>query len=50
MKRAKVSLQQAHVGATTKPEDVQTLISRAASEVVLSQRPPPEAAAREEMD
>ena len=50
MKRAKASLQQAQVGTTTKPEDVQTLIPRAVSEVVLSQRPPPGAAAREEMD
>ena len=50
MKRAKVSRQQAQVETTTKPEDFQTLISRAVLEAVLGQRPYPEAAAREEMD
>ena len=49
-KRAKVSRQQAQVETTTKPEDFQTLISRAVLEAVLGQRPYPEAAAREEMD
>ena len=49
MKRASLS-QQAQVGTTTKPEDVQTLITRAVSEVVLGKRPLPGAAASGEID